>query len=145
MPFGMRISAIDGVPGGITLEDSLAYVKAAMAEGIDYVCLSSGGAIADFRLPPSPGFQVPFAEHIRRETGVITRAVGLITGAKQAEAIIADGKADFVALGRALLDDPRWVWHAAEALGMPIPYSRQYGQLMPDRWPREMIARAAQL
>ena len=139
MPFGMRISAVDGVEGGITLEEFVTYVKAAKAEGIDYVCCSSGGAVADCMLPPSPGFQVPFAAHIRRETGVITRAVGLIFEPHQAESIIAGGSADFVALGRALLDDPRWIFHAAETLGEPTNYPPQLGQLMPNRWPRQFV------
>ena len=139
MPLGMRISAVDGVDGGIVLEESIAYVLAAKGEGIDYVCVSTGGAVADFRLPPAPGFQVPYAEEIRRATGVITRAVGLIYDPHQAEAILQSGKADFVALGRTLLDDPRWVFHAAEALGEAPPYPRQYGQLRPERWPREFV------
>ena len=142
MPFGMRISAVDGIEGGITLDESIAYVTAAKEAGIDYVCCSSGGAIADFRLPQAEGYQVPFAAEIRRRTGVITRAVGLIFDPHYAQSVIAEGKADFIALGRTLLDDPRWAFHAAEKLGEPLAYPQQLSQLTLPRWPRDIVRNA---
>ena len=82
-------------------------------DGLDYIDVSSGGVTADIRNPTTPGYNVPIAERVKREAGIATRAVGLITTPEQAEAIVAEGKADMVALGRAMLDDPHWGWHAA--------------------------------
>jgi 2,4-dienoyl-CoA reductase-like NADH-dependent reductase (Old Yellow Enzyme family) len=85
-------------------------------------------------VPVVPGYQVPAAERIRAETGVVTRAVGLITSARQAEAIIENGQADQVALARAMLDDPRWGWHAADALGAEAHCPPQYARARPQAW-----------
>ena len=85
--------------------------------GLDFVCVSSGGVTAEMRTPTTPGYNVPIAEQIRRETGIATRAVGLIATPRQAEAIVAEGKADMIALGRAMLEDPHWAWMAAKELG----------------------------
>ncbi|MBV9220583.1 MAG: NADH:flavin oxidoreductase/NADH oxidase [Methylobacteriaceae bacterium] len=142
MPLGMRISATDWVDGGFNPDEAVRFVAAAKAEGVDYVCVSSGG-MAPQGLPPvasggiAPGYQVPFADRIRRETGMTTRAVGLIVEPRQAEAIIAEGRADFVALARAFLDDPRWVWHAADTLGASAvaPCPPQYRRARPEQWP----------
>ena len=141
-PVGMRISATDWAEGGFTPDDATAFVAAAKREGVDYVCVSSGG-MTPHGLPPTvngspgPGYQVPFARKVRRETGMITRAVGMIVDPLQAEAIIADGDADLVALARAFLDDPRWAWHAADALGASsaAPCPTQYRRARPDLWP----------
>jgi NADPH2 dehydrogenase len=134
-PLGMRISATDWLEGGFTPDEAVPLVAACKAEGVDYVCVSSGGLLAESSLPTTPGYQVDIAARIRRETGIITRAVGLIVDPHQAEAIISEGKADLVALGRALLDDPRWVWRAAEALGFPPPYPPQYSRASAKLWP----------
>jgi len=87
------------------------------------------------RLPLDAGFNVPLAERIKKETGIVTRAVGLITEARQAEAIIADGKADQVALARGVLDDPHWGWHAAKELGADVKRPKQYARTAPKLWP----------
>jgi 2,4-dienoyl-CoA reductase-like NADH-dependent reductase (Old Yellow Enzyme family) len=118
-PLGMRISGSDWIPGGFDPDEAVRFVAAAKAEGVDYVCVSSGGAAPESAPPGGPAAQIGLAEKVRAETGMVTRAVGGITEAHQAEAILAKGQADFVALARAFLNDPRWVWHAADALGMP--------------------------
>lgn len=123
---GMRLSASDWIDGGITLDDAISFVRAAIKAGIDYVCVSTGGISPDARIPLGPAYQSDFAAAIRSATGVPTRTVGLITEPEQAEALIAAGKADQVALGRAFLNDPRWVWRAALTLGVPITSPRQY-------------------
>ena len=127
MALGMRISSTDWVEGGWSIDDSIEYVRAAQRIGVDYVCASSGGNRL-VQVPNVPGYQVQFAQQIRQATGVITRAVGLITDPMQAEQILANGQADLIALARAFLDDPRWGWHAADRLGAtvhcPLPYAR---------------------
>ena len=94
-------------------------------------------------MPFEANYQVPFAARIRRETGITTRAVGLIVDPHQAEAIIGEGEADQVALARGFLDDPHWVWHAAEALGADAAYPPQYLRSKPATWPGAQIARGA--
>jgi 2,4-dienoyl-CoA reductase-like NADH-dependent reductase (Old Yellow Enzyme family) len=140
-PFGMRISATDWADGGFTPDEAVRFVAAAKAVGVDYVCVSSGGMTPQGLPPtvagaPAPGYQVHLAEKIRRETGILTRAVGMIVDPRQAEKILAEGKADLVALARAFLDDPRWAWHAADALGVPdaAPCPPQYRRARPDAW-----------
>ncbi len=108
VPLGARISAIDWLDGGLTIEDSIAWVNAMKEEGLEFVCVSSGGVNAVARLPSDAGFNVPLAETIKRETGIVTRAVGLITDPRHAESIVADGKADQVARARGLIDEPHW-------------------------------------
>ncbi|WP_408874596.1 hypothetical protein [Falsiroseomonas sp.] len=126
-PLGVRCSGTDLAKGGITPEEAVTYAQALRRLGCDYVDVSSGGNAA-VQIPLGPGYQVPLAERIRRESGLATMAVGLIRDPHHAEAIVASGQADMVALGRAMLNDPRWPWHAAEALGatvaMPPPYWR---------------------
>lgn len=133
--FGARISANEWTQGGLEVEDAIAFTRALQAEGLDYVCVSSGSVDAGTRIPFSPGFQVPFAARVRDATGIVTRAVGAITEPSQAEAIVAGGQADQVALARAFLADPRWVWRAAEELGestfYPPPYERAKGMRRP--------------
>ena len=90
-------------------------------DGLDYIDVSSGGVTADTRNPTTPGYNVPIAERVKREAGIATRVVGLIVTPEQAEAVVADGKADMVAMARAMLDDPRWGWHAARELGAEVP------------------------
>ena len=108
--------------------------KALKADGLDFVDISSGGITADTRNPTTPGYNVPIAERVRRESGIATRTVGLIVTPKQAEAIVAEGKADMVAIARAMLDDPRWGWHAAQALGAEVPRVPQYQRASPKLW-----------
>ena len=107
----------DWLDGRITAADAIACAKMLKEAGWDYVDVSSGGVAAEARNPPGPGYNVDIAAGVRREAAVATRTVGMIVTPRQAEAIVADGKADMVALGRAALDDPPWAWHAARALG----------------------------
>ncbi len=134
-PLGVRVSATDWVEGGWDLDDTVELVRALAAEGCDFVDVSSGGLHPAQRVPLRPGYQVPFTERIRRETGICSWAVGLITGARQAEAILATGRADMVALARGFMDDPHWAWHAALELGVEIDYPFMYVRAHPSRWP----------
>jgi len=130
-PLGMRISATDWVEGGWTLDDSVVLATELKKRGCDYITASSGGSVPEQQLKVGPGYQVPFAERIRREAGIATMAVGLITEPRQAEAIVASGQADMVALGRGMLFNPRWPWHAAMELGEQVYYPPQYERSHP--------------
>jgi 2,4-dienoyl-CoA reductase-like NADH-dependent reductase (Old Yellow Enzyme family) len=116
-PLGIRVSATDWVDGGWTPDETVVFARALKDLGCDFVDVSSGGLDERQEVPLGPGYQVPFAEKVRREAEIRTWAVGLITEAHQAEAIVAGGQADMVALARAVMDDPRWAWHAARAQG----------------------------
>ena len=133
---GARLSASDWTEGGFTIDEAVEVSRALKDAGAAYICASSGGGVHDARVPLAPGYQVPFAERIRKEAGIATRAVGLIDDPHMAEAIVAEGKADQVALGRALLADPRWPWRAAAALGEPLHVVPQYARSTPlvERW-----------
>ena len=133
---GLRVSATDWVEHGWDLTQTVEYVRAAKKLGIAYVCASSGGIRANVSVPVEPGYQLPFAEEIKKQTGAITRAVGLITDPHQAESIIANGQADLIALARAFLDDPRWGWRAADALGAKAHFPSQYFQVRGEGWRR---------
>ncbi len=128
---GVRISASDWVDGGWEIEQSLALTEALKQRGCDFMHVSSGGLSPQQQIPASPGFQVPFAERIRHESGLPTIAVGLITEPRQAEAILSEGRADLVALARSMLYDPRWPWHAAAELGAKIKAPPQYWRSTP--------------
>ena len=116
-PVGLRVSSTDWVEGGWDLEQTFEFANELKKRGVDWIDASSGGVSPLQKIPLGPGYQVPFAEAIKQATGVTTIAVGLITEAKQAEEIVASGKADMVALARGMLYDPRWGWHAAAELG----------------------------
>ncbi|MBN8944552.1 MAG: NADH:flavin oxidoreductase/NADH oxidase [Rhizobiales bacterium] len=134
-PLGVRVNSTDWHPEGSTLDDAVAFVAALKRIGVDYAVMSAGNIAPGARIPPaSPGHQVPFAERIKQEVGLPVMAVGFIVEATQAEAIIATGSADMVALGRAFLDNPRWGWHAAAALGHEISYPSQYIRARPNNW-----------
>src|SRR5262245_16082003 len=105
-PLGARMTGSDWVDGGLTPDDAVALAKALKAAGLDYVCISSGGITADTRPTMTANMNVQFAEQVKREAGIATRAVGLIATPRQAETIVAEGKADMVALARAFLDNP---------------------------------------
>jgi 2,4-dienoyl-CoA reductase-like NADH-dependent reductase (Old Yellow Enzyme family) len=137
---GARISGNDWVEGGLGIEEAVVFARALKAHGYDYLCVSSGNVVAS-KIPFAPGFQVPLADAVRAGAGLVTRAVGMIIEPEQAQAIISSGKADMVALARAFLDDPRWVWHAAERLGAAVPYPPQYARVAPAVWPGAAIAR----
>jgi len=131
-PVGMRVSSTDWVEGGWDLSQTIAFAKALKARGVDWIDASSGGVSPLQKIPLGPGYQVQFAEAIRRETGLPTIAVGLITEARQAEEIVASGKADMVALARGMLYDPRWAWHAAAELGGEVEAPPQYWRSQPS-------------
>ena len=131
MPIGVRISATDWVSGGWNIEQSVVFAKELQHRGCAFIDVSSGGLSPLQQIPLDPSYQVPFAEMIRRETGVTTIAVGLITEPEQAETIVASGQADMVALARGMLYDPRWPWHAAARLGAQVFVPKQYLRSQP--------------
>jgi 2,4-dienoyl-CoA reductase-like NADH-dependent reductase (Old Yellow Enzyme family) len=134
-PLGARITGSDWLEGGLTADDAVTLGKALKEAGLDYIDISSGNITPDSRPPTAPGYNVPIAEQVRRETGIPVRVVGMIANAKQAEAIIAEGKADMVALARAFLDDPHWGWHAAQTLSAEVARPVQYVRAAPALWP----------
>jgi NADPH2 dehydrogenase len=134
MPLGARITGNDWVEGGLTPDDAVAFASALKKAGLDFVCISSGGISADSRPALVARTNVPFAERVKREAGIATRTVGLIATPKQAEAIVAEGRADMVALARAMLDNPHWGWHAARALGTEVARPPQYQRAAPKVW-----------
>jgi 2,4-dienoyl-CoA reductase-like NADH-dependent reductase (Old Yellow Enzyme family) len=130
LPLFVRISATDWKEGGWTLDDSVALAARLKDRGVDLIDCSSGGAVRDAKVQLGPAYQTPFAERIRRETGIRTGAVGLITEARQADEIIRAGRADLVLLAREFLRDPYFPLHAARTLGVdvdpPVQYSRAF-------------------
>lgn len=116
LPLGVRISATDYVEGGWDLAQSISFARELKARGCDFIDCSSGGLSPLQKIAATPGYQVPFAHEIRREAGVATIAIGMITDPHQAQHIVANGDADMVALARGFLRNPRWVWDAADAL-----------------------------
>jgi NADPH2 dehydrogenase len=135
MPLGARITGNDWVEGGLTPDDAVAVAETLKAAGLDFVCISSGGISAEARPAVAANLNLPFAARVKREAGIATRTVGLIATPKQAEAIIAEGNADMVALARAMLDDPHWGWHAARVLGAEVARPNQYLRAAPKLWP----------
>jgi 2,4-dienoyl-CoA reductase-like NADH-dependent reductase (Old Yellow Enzyme family) len=138
---GARISGNDWLEGGLGPADAVAYARELERAGFDYVCVSSGGLASHARLNLGPGYQVPFAHEVKKATSLKVRAVGMIADPDQAEAILAQGKADMVAMARAFLDDPRWVWHAAERYGVKLDYPPQYARARYDAWPGAQLVR----
>jgi 2,4-dienoyl-CoA reductase-like NADH-dependent reductase (Old Yellow Enzyme family) len=126
MPLMMKISAVDWADGGFTVEDSVELGKAAKAAGVDLITCSSGNVVPHQKPRLAPGFNVPFAEKVKKEGGIPTGAVGLITTAPQANEIIENGRADLIVMAREFLRDPYFPHHAAKALGVKIPFPGQY-------------------
>jgi 2,4-dienoyl-CoA reductase-like NADH-dependent reductase (Old Yellow Enzyme family) len=126
LPVLLRISATDWLEGGWTLEDSVALARLVGPEGVDLIDCSSGALAPGAKVPVGPGYQTPFAERLRRETGVPTGAVGLIRSAFQAEHIVRTGQADLVILARELLRDPYWPLRAAHELKADVAWPAQY-------------------
>lgn len=125
-PLFVRISATDWADGGWNVDDSVRLAALLRDDGVDLIDTSSGGMVPHAKIALGPGYQVPFAKRIRREAGVPTGAVGLITEAHQAEEIIVNGDADVVLLARELLRNPRWPLAAAHVLGAQIAWPPQY-------------------
>ena len=130
-PVWARISTTDWVDGGWDIDGTVALSKALQMRGCAAIHVSSGGVSPLQDIKPGPGYQVPYARRVKSEVGVPTIAVGLITEARQAETIVANGEADAVALARAMLYDPRWPWHAAAQLGGQVRAPKQYWRSQP--------------
>jgi 2,4-dienoyl-CoA reductase-like NADH-dependent reductase (Old Yellow Enzyme family) len=130
-PLIVRISATDWVEGGWTLDDSVELAKHLKNAGVDLVDCSSGGNVPPAQIPVGPGYQTPFAERIRHESKILTGAVGMITGAAQADHIIRTGQADVVFVAREFLRDPYWPLRAARELGYAVPWPVQYVRAAP--------------
>ena len=138
---GARINATDWAEGGLEPDDAVAHARELKRLGYDYVCVSSGALTSHGRIRVEPGYQVAYAERVKKSAPMTVRAVGMIVDPEQAESIIASGKADMVALARGFLDNPRWVWHAAERFGVKIDYPPQYQRSRYDLWPGAKLAR----
>jgi 2,4-dienoyl-CoA reductase-like NADH-dependent reductase (Old Yellow Enzyme family) len=132
-PVSMRVSGTDWAEGGWDLEQTIAFAKALAARGCSAIHVSSGGMTPAQKIPVGPSYQVPLARAVKAATNLPTVAVGLITGYDQAEAVIGTGDADFVALARTILYDPRWPWHAAAHLGATVKAPKQYLRSQPSR------------
>jgi len=132
IPVGVRVSATDWVDGGWALDDTVALARILAARGCAFVDVSSAGISPAQRIDSRPGLHVPFARAVRHGTGLPTIVVGLITEPVQADAIVAAGDADLVALARGFLWDPRWAWHAAAALGATVTPPVQYARAVPQ-------------
>jgi 2,4-dienoyl-CoA reductase-like NADH-dependent reductase (Old Yellow Enzyme family) len=137
LPVFIRLSSTDWKEGGWDIDECVELARRLHALGVDLIDCSSGGAIPDATIPLAPGYQVIFAEQIRRQAGVATAAVGLITESGQADAIIREGRADCVLIARQLLRDPYWPLRAARELGQQVPWPAQYLRAAPrDTRPR---------
>jgi 2,4-dienoyl-CoA reductase-like NADH-dependent reductase (Old Yellow Enzyme family) len=135
-PLWLRISATDWVAGGWDVDEAVELARRVREHGIDLIDCSSGGLSMKQQIAIGPGYQVPFAERIKREAAIATGAVGLITTAKQADEIVRRGQADCVLLARELLRDPYFPLHAAQELGVRLPWPAQYLRAAPEGTPK---------
>ncbi|MHA1113596.1 MAG: NADH:flavin oxidoreductase/NADH oxidase [Alphaproteobacteria bacterium] len=149
-PLGVRISGTDWVDGGWTPEESVIMGRALLERGCDYLCLSSAGnargvldPVGGRNIPLGPLYQVPLAEKVKREAGIPTMAVGMITEPEQAEAILAEGRADMIAIARQFMYEPHWVWRAADTLGVELDYPRRYERCARATRPAAFVEREA--
>ena len=126
LPLFVRVSATDWVQGGWTPDDTVWLARRLKDEAVDLFDCSSGGIVPGVQISVGPGYQVPFAERVRREAGMPSGAVGLIRSAYQADQVVRSGQADIVVLARQLLRDPYWPLHAARELGVEVPWPVQY-------------------
>ena len=126
LPLFVRVSATDWVQGGWTPDDTVWLARRLKDEAVDLFDCSSGGIVPGVQISVGPGYQVPFAERVRREAGMPSGAVGLIRSAYQADQVVRSGQADIVVLARQLLRDPYWPLHAARELGVEVPGPVQY-------------------
>jgi len=134
-PVTIRVSGTDWAEGGWDIEQTVTFAKELEARGCSAIHVSSGGLTTRQKIPVGPSYQVPLARAVKTATGMPTVAVGLITDFDQAEAIIATGDADMVALARGILFDPRWPWHAAAHLGAHVKAPKQYLRSQPGQFP----------
>jgi len=133
-PVTVRVSGTDWVEGGWTVEDTALFAQAAEVRGAAAIHVSSGGLDPRQKIPVGPSYQVPLARAVRQAVGIPVVAVGLITDFDQAEAIVATGDADLIALARGILYDPRWPWHAAAHLGAQVAAPKQYLRSQPHQF-----------
>ena len=133
-PVTMRVSGTDWVPGGWTVEETVVFAQALEARGCAAMHVSSGGLDPRQDIPAGPSYQVPLARAVKQGCGMPVIAVGLISDFDQAEAIVATGDADLIALARTILYDPRWPWHAAAHLGATVKAAPQYLRSQPRRF-----------
>lgn len=131
LPLFVRISASDWTEGGWTIDDSVKLTKVLKEKGVDLIDCSSGGNTPHAKIAVGPGYQVPFAEQIKKEAGILTGAVGMITTAQQAEEILATGKADMIIIARQMLREPYFALHAAKELGTDAEWPVQYERAKP--------------
>ena len=135
LPVAARLSMTDWVEGGWSVDDAVRLASLLREDGLDLVVCSTGAIVPGAQPPQGPGMQIPMADRVRREAGIATGAVGAITQPQQAEAIIAEGTADIAFLARAMLRDPNWAVHAAEALGQEAPWPAPYARAVAKRRP----------
>jgi len=126
LPLFVRISASDWTEGGWAIDDSVALAEVLKNKGVDLIDCSSGGNIPQAKIEVGPGYQVPFAEAIKKQTGILTGAVGMITTPQQAEEILSSGQADIIIMAREFLRDPYFPLHAAKALDVDLKWPLQY-------------------
>ena len=138
---GARISASDWAEGGAGVDDAVAFARELKKAGFDYACVSSAALVPQQKMKVEPGYNAPFAARVRKEAGIATRVGGMIADPAHAEAILQSGAADQICMARALLDNPRWVWHAAERYGVKIDYPPQYARSHWALWPGSRLAR----
>ncbi len=131
LPLFVRISATDWAEGGWDIDESILLASLLRDKGVDLVDVSSGGMVPRVSIPVGPGYQVPFADRIRRESRIATGAVGMVTSPEQADQIVRNGQADMVLLAREMLRDPYWPLHAAETLRQTISWPAQYLRAAP--------------
>lgn len=136
-----RISGSDWAEGGFPIEGTVEFAKRLKQIGFDFVCVSSAALVPQQKMKVEPGYNVPFAARVRKDAGIATRVGGMIVDPLHAQELVSSGAADMICLARALLDNPRWVWHAAERLGVKIDYPPQYARVHSSLWPGAKIAR----
>ena len=138
-PVSVRVSGTDWVAGGWDVEQTVAFSQALEARGCSSIHVSSGGLHPAQAIPVGPGYQVPLARAVKQGVGIPVVAVGMITGFDQAEAILANGDADLVALARGILYDPHWPWHAAAHFGASVAAPPQYLRSQPAQFPNLLV------
>ncbi len=138
---GFRMNSTDWHPDGLTLEDAAVLAVELERAGVDYIVMSAGNLAPGCQIPPAtPGHQVSYAERMKKAVSIPVMAVGLIATPSLAEEIVSQQSADMVAIGRGMLDNPRWGLHAAAALGVDVPYAHQYIRVRPNNWTGYAIA-----
>jgi 2,4-dienoyl-CoA reductase-like NADH-dependent reductase (Old Yellow Enzyme family) len=138
-PVSVRVSGTDWVPGGWDIEQTVVFSQALEARGCSTIHVSSGGLHPAQAIPVGPGYQVPLARAVKQRVGIPVVAVGMITDFDHAEAIVATGDADLIALARGILYDPRWPWHAAAHLGASVSAPPQYLRSQPRQFPALLV------